>query len=223
MALSGRMSHECPPHLPRTINGPDPIHILKLQKDEVKLLSGAYASLIPDYLSIHTEYNNAQQRAITIREGSLFPSTEEWNPPGRMLTERERELLCGPSSSVQSQMRAVVEDVRTGRAIEYRTLDSEKGLISCSSFVHVQKTGSASHPLVGHILRIFKHLFIGVTRTFAKVAVYDDITEDCDCHLWFVPDINATRHIVVGLEDLSKPLITAKTDSELWILDLCMN
>ena len=224
MALSRKVAHESPPDLlPYTIN-PDPVHsLLELQEYELKLLSRAYTSLIPDYLCIQTEYNNAQRRAINTREDSLFPSTKEWNPPGRMLTERQRELLCGPSSSVQSQMRAVVEDVRTGRVIEYRTLDSEKGLTSCSSFVHVQKTGSNSHPLVGHIVRIFKHSFIGVTHTFTKVDVYDHVTEDCDCHLWFIPNINATRHIIVGLENLSKPLITAKTDSELWILDLCTN
>ena len=101
MALSRKVAHESPPDLlPYTIN-PDPVHsLLELQEYELKLLSRAYTSLIPDYLCIHTEYNNAQRRAINTREGSLFPSTKEWNPPGRMLTERQRELLCGPSSSV---------------------------------------------------------------------------------------------------------------------------
>ena len=89
--------------------------------------------------AIHTEYNNTQQRAINIRECSLIPFHKGMESLGELLTETERELLCGPSSSVQSQMRAVVEDVQTGQVIEYRTLGSEKGLMSCSSFVHVQR------------------------------------------------------------------------------------
>ena len=49
-----------------------------------------------------------------------------------------------------------------------------KGLTSCSSFVH----------LAGHIIHIFKDLFIEVTHTFTPVAVYDYVTEDRDCLLW---------------------------------------
>ena len=85
----------------------------------------------------------------------------------------------------------VIDMSKTGRVFEYQTVDSEKGLMSSSSFVHIQRTGRTSHPLVEHI-HTFKHLFIG-GHTFAKVAVYDHITEDCDFHLWFVPDINTTR------------------------------
>jgi len=184
---------------------------VELQTDELELLSTTYSSLIPCYTSVHREYNRAQQLASNSRRGCLFHSRKEWNPPGQVLSERERELLCGPSNSVKTQKRVVVEDIQTGRGIEYRAADSE-GLLSCSSVVNVKLPGGNQHPLVGHIICLFIHSFVGHTRTFAKVAIYDHITEDCDSHLLFVPDMTATQ--------LSKPLTTAKTDSELWILDL---
>ena len=114
----------------------------------------------------------------------------------------------------------VVEDIQTGRDIEYRAAGSEEGLLSCSSVVNVKLPGGNQHPSVGHIVCLFIHSFVGHTRTFAKVAIYDHITEDCDSHLLFVPDVTATRHTMACLDQLSKPLTTAKTNSELWILDL---
>lgn len=107
-----------------------------------------------------------------------------------MLSERERELLCGPSNSVTTQKRVVVEDIQTGRGIEYRAADSEEGLLSCSSVVNVNYNVAINTLQLDTLFVFSYYSFVGHTRTFAKVAVYDHITEDCDSHLLFV----ATRH-----------------------------
>ena len=55
---------------------------------------------LPKYAAIMDECEKEEQKSITSRRKSTFPSKENWKLPARELLPDEQELLLGPSKSI---------------------------------------------------------------------------------------------------------------------------
>ena len=97
-------------------------HLLPEQLTE---LEGVYRRLVPQFSQLLTEYEKEHKRLKRSRKNIEFPSRNQWSPPARQLTEKERELLLGPKSNVKFLRKVSLREAKTGRLIDY-TSDCEK-------------------------------------------------------------------------------------------------
>lgn len=68
---------------------------------KVSELQEEYKKAIPNYAKILDEYEKASERAGNSRVKSLFPGKSTWNPPGRVLSNYNRQLLIEREGNVE--------------------------------------------------------------------------------------------------------------------------
>ena len=81
-----------------------------------------------------------------------------------VLSKREMEFLYGPSNSVQSQMRAVVEDVRTGQLLDIEHLTVKRDLFPVLHLCMFKRQA------VLHILWLDTYFTFSSTRLLGSLA-----------------------------------------------------
>ena len=157
MQLSGRL---------RTKPSPDRVAVVckqgSLSSSQFAMLKNLTANMVPEYSDIVSEYEREKQRAKNNRTFSSFPSREHWNPPGRVLSNQECELVCGPINSVQFLKKLPLRDSKTGRWIDYSASEFELK-ISRTSCSYVAFTG-CKPPKFGRIQSLYMHSFISHNR-----------------------------------------------------------
>lgn len=144
---------------------------------------------MPIYVQVATEYENAAKRATNSRTLSSLHGKESWNPLGRILTIKERELLIGPLESVTYYNRLTVCDKITNRLIEYSCTSLSKfpdhvGK-QTSSFVSIL-SHSSDKPQFGCIVSLFSHVFVQETSYWAIVEQFTMSEYDDDVKMWHV-------------------------------------
>jgi hypothetical protein len=198
-----------------------------LSSNEVSEVQRQYEETVEEYTKITTEYDNAAKRATNSHEKSLFPGKDCWNPPGRILSTFERELLIGPLRDVSYFKKLTVRDKTTNRAIEYSCINipflpSEIPKQS-SSFILVP---SESHtiPLFGAVTSLFVHTFAKKNCFWALVHQFPTPVYDHELKMWHVSVQESecdgtTNLLVIQLDKLSYPLVVAFDNNLLWILN----
>ena len=160
-----------------------------LSSHQVSEIQRQYEETVDEYRRIITEYENAAKRAINSREKSLFPGKDCWNPPGRILSSLERELLIGPMRDVSYFKKLTVRDKTTSRAIEYScinvpVLPSEVPKQS-SSFVLIPSEGHTM-PVFGSVTSLFVHTFAKKKNYWAVVHQFTTPVYDPELKMWHV-------------------------------------
>lgn len=80
--------------------------------------------IFPSYSQIVADYDKMRHRAQVYRKKSSFPERAQWTPPGRELSDEEKEFLQGPSAQVTFLKKATIKDHITGRLVEYTAVES---------------------------------------------------------------------------------------------------
>lgn len=117
MVSSGRLNSGCLQTSDKVMCGMPTKGVLS--PEQVSQLSHEYKKFIPEYVDILTEYEKAAKRACDSRLKSQFPIKSLWNPAGRNLGDKERELLVGPVEDITFLSKLSVRDETTNRLIEY--------------------------------------------------------------------------------------------------------
>jgi hypothetical protein len=194
-----------------------------LLPEQLRDLQRMYKDSIADYKKILTEYENAAQRAVNYRTKSLFPSQELWNPHGRVLSSRDRELLVGPLPNITHLRKVTVRDPTTCRLIEYSCVNmpliSDQLPRRSSSFVMILHEPG---PVFGVIIGLFSHIF-GQINYWAIVQKFATVVYDQEVKMWHGCVNHLSNSVLVQLSQLSYPLIvgidSTSVSSELWFLN----
>ena len=196
-----------------------------LHPEKVNELQKEYKSAIPSYAKLLDEYEKASERAGISRVKSLFPGKSAWNPPGRVLSDSERQLLIGPVGIVDYFNKITVCDRITKRRIEYSCMNmplSQSNMPKqSSSFVSISipsQLRTHDKPIFGVIVTIFSHSFAQSKYFWAVVEQFTTARYDSELKMWYV-SITATHSSLVMLDHLSYPLIVAIDESQLWFLN----
>ena len=115
-----------------------------LDPENVSKLQEKYKNAIPIFAKLLDEYEKASERAEINRVKSLFPGKSTWNPPGRILSHYERQLLIGPVGIVDYYNKISVRDKITKRQIEYQCTDMP--LSQSNMQKHVQSSFVSNFP-----------------------------------------------------------------------------
>ena len=224
MVQSGRLKETSPTNKDQFIYGVYTKGVLSW--NQVSEVQRQYKQSVEEYTKITTEYNNARKRATNAHEKSLFPGKDCWNPPSRILSSFERELLIGPLRDVLYLKKLTVRDKITNRAVEYScikvpVLPSEIPKQS-SSFVLVS-SDSHTIPLFGAVTSLFVHTFAKKSYFWALVHQFPTPVYDHELKMWHVSVQEsecdrANNSLVLQLDKLSYPLVVA-CDNLLWFLN----
>ena len=63
-------------------------------------MNDVYMEIFPSYSQIVADCDKMRHRAQIYRKKSSFPERAQWTPPGRELSDEEKEFLQGPSAQV---------------------------------------------------------------------------------------------------------------------------
>ena len=194
-----------------------------LTPEQLQHLTQEYRKFMPMSVQVLTEYEKAAERAANSRNLSFFPGKESWNPLGRSLSIRERDMLIGPLKSVTYYNKLTICDKVTNRLIEYSCTSLSKfpdhiGK-QTSSFVSIL---NSPQPQFGCIVGLFSHLFVQETSYWAIIEQFIMSEYDDDVKMWHVSVDRSKkfcRSSVVKLHQLSYPLVAALDSTELWFLN----
>ena len=197
-----------------------------LSSEHLEVLSHEYKKSVPMYVQILKEYEKAAKRAANSRSMSLFPGNESWNPVGRSLSSKEREMLVGPLRSVTYFSKLTVRDKITNRLIEYSctnlSLFPDHIPKQTSSFVSLLFHDSAQ-PQFGCIVALFSHAFLQESCYWAEVEQFTLSEYDSEVNMWHVSvdqsKGNFCHSSIVKLHQLSYPLVVAFDCNNLWFLN----
>lgn len=216
MCLSKRSSIDTQPQFDSTstVRG-------TLASDQLQVVDCLYLKVLPEYKNIVCEYDQACRRAAVSREKSRLPPRSQWSPPGRELTSKERDLLCGPRDTAIFLKKITVRDSDTGREITYSVCRADERVLPhvCSSYVCVKNEHNAV-PKFGRIVSLFQHNFYARIFNWAVIHEYSKPTRNKDSGLCMVGLASCnSQPTTILLDNLSYPLVFAKDGGNLWFLN----
>ena len=194
-----------------------------ITEDYLSEMNHVYMEIFPSYSQIVADYDKMRHRAQVYRKKSSFPERAQWTPPGRELSDEEKEFLQGPSAQVTFLKKATIKDHITGRLVEYTAVESSQNKLSRTCCYHVAVTDKVNPPQFGRILSLFEHRFVGKTYQWAIVEEYTEAVQDQESNLWTVSGSTCGKHAVL-LSKLSYPLVVAEESSDndktiLWFIN----
>ena len=129
------------------------------------------------------------QKELLILVTNLFFLVKTRNPPGRVLSSFERELLIGPLRDVSYFKKLTVRDLITNRAIEYSCInvpilpsDVPK---QSSAFVLVHSKRHTM-PQFGAVTSLFVHTFANKSYFWTVVHQFTTPVYDHELTMWHV-------------------------------------
>lgn len=137
----------------------------KLEALEYKHLCAGLEWVDPDFRRLCKEYKQAVARSET-----KAATMAEWIPV-RVLTDKEKSVIGGPSSRVRVYPQATV------RAVDFRSAASEAGMRSRTSYFSFTSLDEKDvlRTETGRILQIWEVFFNGVWTPFVQCEIYASI------------------------------------------------
>ena len=192
----------------------------QLSCDQQMKIDQHYRKHLPAYGGIRKQYEEDKAQAARIRKLKKFPSEEEWEPKTRKLSLCERLLLCGPQSSTTIAKQVEVYIPISNRWITYASTKTPQtvGRI-CSSIVQLHQPEEIHQTSLqfGCITQLFTHSFSDVTTVFAVVTLFSDANIDIELDMWFVPMKLTTVSVLVTVDEVSEPFVTAYDNNIIWL------
>ena len=112
-------------------------------------------------------------------------------------------------TSASLKEKDILKDPCTQRKIEYTTSTTCTKRGSANSFVSL-KQSSTKNPVVGQIITIFDHSFLGECRTFAKICVFDQVQSESG--FW----------VIAGVQSSQEPQINCCFIQDVWCIACCI-
>lgn len=152
--------------------------------------------------------------------GTWIGSFSEWEPVGRSLLPREKNLTQPLTTCASKMSKYNLTDEESGRITTFSTTKVSSEHCN-SSVVCLNPMSALSEMKFGKILQIFQHQWQNKPTVFCKINIIDT-TYDPSVGLWFA-SINDNERIdehqeLREISSLSMPLINAEDEGFLWIL-----
>lgn len=196
-----------------------PANTSELSIKELKHIDTYYMENNAEYKAIVHEYNKDKVRNRREKRFEVFPSKDEWSPSERILDSLEKQLLCGPSSTVTKLKQVQKKAPETSRWITYTCMHHEENRRVSSSYVCASNANNM--PQFGQITKLICHAFMEKNTIFAEVSLFSTAKYDAELAMWFINhDLKQTSQLY-ALEELSDPLVVAndKESSTTWFLN----
>jgi len=177
-----------------------------------------YSNNVQSYSLLLKEYDQSKHRNTVSYGLSSFPSIENWIPKGRLISNDEKMLLCGPTLEVKSIKRIQVCTPITRRWVTYVSAKYEQSLKVSSCYVALKKYSSRT-PQFGKIENLFLHSFADKTTVICEIVLFESPTYNEETAMWHVSSTPKPEKSLHLLEDLSLPLVTAMEESQVWFLN----